>query len=161
MISFTIEGEPVPKGRPRARIIGRPPHQQVQIYTPPETAAAEQAFALQAKKYRPRVPIWGPLVVELVFVVSPPQKIPDDRSRVWPHVKPDVDNYAKLVMDALNEMMWHDDGQVCSVVARKVYGHPARTVVRIRPLTLEDYEQLADEIGETVAQRGIFGGENG
>lgn len=158
MIEFTIIGEPVAKGRPRASIIGRPPHQHVHIYTPAETEAAEQAFRLLARKYRPRKPLTGPLKVDTIFVVTPPQSFPKDRSRLWPHVKPDDDNYRKLAIDAMNGEFFHDDGQVCGGESYKVYGSPARTVVRIRPLTLEDYERVAGTIGQPVAQPALFGG---
>jgi len=33
--------------------------------------------------------------------------------------RPDIDNVAKAVMDALNGICWKDDGQVCRLVATK------------------------------------------
>lgn len=182
-IEFVVHEPPLPKGRPRFRImfdraglseiiscvsrgelagLGTVLRKvvNVQTYTPPETEAAEQAFRLLARKHRPRKPIAGPLRVDTIFVVAAPQKFPADRSRIWPHVKPDDDNYRKLVLDALNGEFWHDDGQVCGGSSFKVYGHPARTLVRIRPLTLEDYETVLRELGEEPAQPALFGGTN-
>lgn len=48
--------------------------------------------------------------------------------------KPDVDNIAKLVMDALNGLAWHDDSQVVSLSAHKAYAEQAGLVVTIRSL---------------------------
>lgn len=35
--------------------------------------------------------------------------------------KPDVDNIVKIVADALNGVAYHDDTQIVSVLAKKVY----------------------------------------
>ena len=48
---------------------------------------------------------------------------PKSSKNVLPAVKPDIDNYAKLVMDALNGVLWKDDGQICYLVCRKVYSN--------------------------------------
>lgn len=182
MIEFEIAGEPVPKGRPRFRLnfardmVARVVEEvrrgragsllsflrdniTVMTYTPPETEAAEQAFAWQSKKYSPRKPLDGPLSVLTVFVVTPPKKIPPDRSRDWPHVKPDDDNYRKLVLDALNGIFWHDDGQICGGESFKIYGVP-RTFVRITQLGPEDVQRVRHEIlGEPASpQPSLFGG---
>lgn len=52
--------------------------------------------------------------------------------------RPDADNLAKIVQDAGNGVLWHDDAQVYDVHARKVIaaqGEPARVeiVVRVNP----------------------------
>lgn len=39
----------------------------------------------------------------------------------------DVDNLAKCVMDALNNLLWDDDQQVVLLCALKTFGSPART----------------------------------
>ena len=164
MIEFEIAGDPVPKGRPRFRLnfarglvdllvnavrSGRiggllsllRDNIIVMTYTPPETEAAEQAFAWQSKKHAPRKPLDGALSVVTVFVVAPPRRIPMDRSRDWPHVKPDDDNYRKLVLDALNGIFWHDDGQICGGQSYKIYGVP-RTYVRITQLGSDEAEYV-------------------
>ena len=45
----------------------------------------------------------------------------------WQTSKPDADNYAKLILDALNGVLWRDDAQVVRLFAEKVYcdlAHP-------------------------------------
>jgi Holliday junction resolvase RusA-like endonuclease len=39
-------------------------------------------------------------------------------------VRPDIDNYAKAILDALNGVMWADDGQIVQLTASKSYGEP-------------------------------------
>ena len=41
--------------------------------------------------------------------------------RAWATCKPDFDNMAKAVGDALNGVLWLDDALICDVVIRKMY----------------------------------------
>ena len=36
-----------------------------------------------------------------------------------PSVKPDIDNYAKLVIDAMNGKVFYDDGQITTLIVKK------------------------------------------
>lgn len=45
--------------------------------------------------------------------------------------KPDIDNYIKLVCDALNEIAWEDDNAVAEVYATKRYSNNPRTEISI------------------------------
>lgn len=45
--------------------------------------------------------------------------------------KPDIDNYVKLVFDALNGIAWEDDNAVASLYAVKLYDENPRTEVYI------------------------------
>lgn len=45
--------------------------------------------------------------------------------------KPDIDNYVKLVLDALNGIAWKDDNAVASIAASKGYSFEPRTEVCI------------------------------
>ena len=45
--------------------------------------------------------------------------------------RPDIDNYAKLVLDALSGVFYKDDSQVTALVVTKVYDQNPRTVVII------------------------------
>jgi Holliday junction resolvase RusA-like endonuclease len=154
VIEFEISGDPVPKGRPLFSIIGKGANAHVHVRTPPETVNAEAVIRSLARPYRPRKPLAGALLVSTVFVLTPPQRFPDDRSRIWPHVRPDDDNLRKLVLDALNGMFWFDDAQICGGTSVKIYGTPARTIVRIRPLTTEDADLVQVEIGADVSPFG-------
>ena len=45
--------------------------------------------------------------------------------------KPDIDNYVKLVCDALNGIAWEDDNVIANIVAVKIYDEQPRTEVHI------------------------------
>lgn len=45
--------------------------------------------------------------------------------------KPDIDNYVKLICDALNGIAWEDDNEVAEVYAVKRYSNNPRTEVSI------------------------------
>lgn len=57
----------------------------------------------------------GPLVVDIVVWCKKP------KTSKLTHPKPDIDNYAKTVMDAITKAgnLWHDDTQVVRLVAEK------------------------------------------
>ena len=49
----------------------------------------------------------------------------------WPTVKPDVDNYVKAILDALNGVAFKDDSQIVVLYARKIYSDNPRTEIEI------------------------------
>lgn len=51
---------------------------------------------------------------------------------VRPTVKPDVENYAKGIMDGLTGVLWVDDSLVVTLSARKFYGSEPRAEVTVR-----------------------------
>ena len=49
--------------------------------------------------------------------------------------RPDSDNLAKLVKDALNKVFWKDDSLVCDLNIKKRYDHDnPRTEITITPI---------------------------
>lgn len=89
----TIPGDPIPKGRPRHGRGG-------QTFTPARTAIAEEAIAYELLRgRRSRQPTAKPVVVRLVFRCATRRRC-------------DIDNLAKLVLDAANDLVWEDDQQV-------------------------------------------------
>lgn len=49
--------------------------------------------------------------------------------------KPDVDNMAKFVMDALNGVYYKDDSQICTLVVSKQYGAEDSVLIQLRLAT--------------------------
>lgn len=97
-LHFEIQGAPVPKGRPRVVRAG----QGVRTYTPAATAAFEKSAAWQIKAQLPStggltLPLDGRIAVGMTFRLTRPKTV----TRTHPTVKPDVDNLAKAVLDAL------------------------------------------------------------
>lgn len=48
--------------------------------------------------------------------------------------KPDIDNYFKAVTDAVNGVLYKDDGQIAVSICRKVYSLNPRTELEINQL---------------------------
>ena len=112
MIKFFVHGIPKPKARARVTKKGH-------AYTPDTTASWEQSVLIQALEHKPDHPWDEPIGVGLEFNLPRPKSL--SKKRQWPSVKPDLDNLAKSILDALNGVYYTDDGRICEVVLRKKY----------------------------------------
>lgn len=145
---FTIPGSPKPKGRPRAT---KDRKGNVRVFTPSKTREAEQTLAARAMPFRPPTPIEGPVHLDVIFVLPIPASYPKwkkeaaEAGYLFHTKKPDRDNLLKLLKDALNEVFWLDDGQVCIGTEQKVYGAEPRTwvrVVELQQMTKERWKEI-------------------
>lgn len=69
--------------------------------------------------------------------------------RVWMTSKPDKDNCEKLIMDALNGIIWRDDAQVCCGSSCKVIASGNESpyvVIRVRTMEKFDAGKTSDPI---------------
>lgn len=146
-ISFTIEGKPRGKGRPRVGKFGGRP------YTPPATRAAEKEVATLARIARGSAPLMtGTVELAIVAVFEPPKSWkPAVRSRALAGEldftgKPDRDNIEKLIADALNGVLWLDDSQVHGPPCVRRYGQPARTEVTVTERVVADRDKSPAEV---------------
>lgn len=120
MISFTIPGEPVAKGRARSFV--RNGH--VAHYTPEKTARYENLVKLAAQQaMNGKPPIEGPITLSVSAYMPIPQSWSKKKQECpGAHTKrPDLDNIIKSIKDGLNGVAWHDDSQVTDIVASKSY----------------------------------------
>lgn len=68
-----------------------------------------------------------PVTLRIIARFLPPKSVSKKKQRemiegdVLPLKKPDMDNIIKVVADALNGVAYHDDTQIVSVIAKKVY----------------------------------------
>ena len=53
---------------------------------------------------------------------------------IWKASKPDADNIAKLVKDAMNSIVYQDDAQVAILTVSKRYGPQAKLSVEVKQL---------------------------
>ena len=130
MISFTVPGDPVPQPRPRVSTRGGFARAYVPAKHP--VHAYRQAVALAAKLAGLGT-ITEPIQVCVVSVFERPKSHTTGRGVVKataPQVpRPDVDNIAKAVLDALGDFF--DDTLVESLQVSKSYGDVAHTKVVI------------------------------
>jgi len=133
-IEFTVDGSPHGKGRPRFRRFGN----FVQTYTDAKTKSYEtlvKEAAIKAMENRP--PIEGPVKLDLIIRLPVPKSYPKKRSEAclngseWPTKKPDWDNVAKSVADAMNDIVFLDDTQIVIARVVKVYATEAGVDVKV------------------------------
>jgi Holliday junction resolvase RusA-like endonuclease len=105
--------EPTPCPRPRVGRHG--------AYYPSRYRNWKSSFRNLVSRAAPDVPIRGPVSAVIRLLVRRPRKT----SLGWP--KPDVDNYAKSVMDGLNGIVWEDDSQVIELRVVKAWAAPNET----------------------------------
>jgi len=131
MITIIIPGEMRGKGRPRFSVRGG----HARAYTDAKTANAETWIRSCAVSQSGFKPLDTPLSVDIAITVEVPASWSRKKrekalaGEIWPTGKPDIDNAAKLVADALNGIIWKDDKQIVRLVASKRYGEVARTIL--------------------------------
>ena len=114
-VRFGVDGDPVAQPRPRAGVDWRLGRARVYRQEGRLVHGWRGRIALAARKACAR-PLEGALELVLVF------RFHRARRRTgpsWRSTRPDVDNLAKVVADALNGIAWEDDGQVARLVAEK------------------------------------------
>ena len=179
-IVFRVDLTPV--GQPRARAVAVPTgkyrsgqqvwtartHPVTHIKTPKgqpnklhPIVRFREAVALTAKA-KFRRPMTGPLRVELLCVfLRESKKVWKTRPmhRYWHQSKPDADNVAKAVLDAMTETAWQDDSQVCELIVTKFRcgaGDQPCVIVRVSELP-DEVTTWADEfLGERKTETILF-----
>lgn len=144
-VSFTIDGKPKGKDRPRssARVYQAEdgPKAMVNVHSDPAMVAAEAEIArlykIAARGHQTQT---GPIRVRILAVFPIPSSWPRALQRrareepIWYLGDPDIDNIEKLICDALNRIAYADDGQIAVVEKMTRYGDRPRTEVMIEAL---------------------------
>ncbi len=144
MIEFTVYGEPVAQGRPRASTRNG----FVRMYDPKKSKDFKQYVKLVASEHKPNQLLSGPLQLDVkVFKptlksFSKKKKLEAEQGLLRPISKPDVDNYVKGIKDALNKVIWNDDSQIVDLHVSKYYSETPRIEVAVQTLEVQP-EQLS------------------
>ena len=136
-VSFDVFGKVRGKGRPRFTRGGRP-------YTPKATRDYERTIreAFENAPGRPREPFSGPISVCIMTYRQLPKSTPKSVYSEPDTHKPDIDNVAKIVLDALNGVAWEDDAQVVSLTVSKL--NRTRSTERLS-VSITELNRLGDE----------------
>ena len=125
MVTFMVEGTPVPKGRPRFARRGK----FVSTYSPKttvdyETKVAEAAQLAMGSSEPLETPVGAYIYITLPIPASYSKKRKQDclSGQERPTKKSDIDNFCKAVFDGMNGIVFVDDSQVVSLHSTKVYG---------------------------------------
>ena len=129
--SIIIPGKPLGKQRPRVLKTGI-------AYTPKETVNYETFVKmLYLEKYAGEKPFEGPvsMLISAFYQIpksaSKRQRKAMARHHILPTTRPDIDNIAKIIMDALAGVAYQDDKQVTSCAVNKLYSHEPKVVVDV------------------------------
>ena len=133
-IIFTVPGVPQGKGRPRVTRNG--------TFTPKKTRDYEKkvrdCYIAQGGQMFPDD---TPLFATITAIFPIPSSLSKKRRALFNgkrHCKkPDADNVAKAILDALNGVAYRDDSAVSSLLVYKSYGDDARVTVSIKAVTSE------------------------
>lgn len=136
MIKFTVYGEPVAQGRPRATTMNG----HVRMYDPKKSRDYKNYIRLAASEHKPEKLLEGPLSMK-VKIYRPSLKSFSkkkaemaEKGELRPVTKPDTDNYIKAIKDALKSVIWKDDSQVVELHASKYYSQNPRIEIEIKEL---------------------------
>jgi Holliday junction resolvase RusA-like endonuclease len=134
VIQFTIPGEPVGKGRPRATTING----MARMYTPKKTASYE-ARVIDAFVRAGGVMLGGNIAMTVHATFSMPMswslKKRQAMDGAYCTKKPDADNVLKVVADALNGIAYRDDAAIVYASAEKRWGQDGSVRVLVREIT--------------------------
>lgn len=129
---FEIEGKIIGKERPRVNMYTG------FVYTPNKTKDYEfwiqQCFKI---KYPNFTQIDGRVKVEIIAYLSIPKNTSKKKislmlsNEISPTKKPDVDNIAKSILDAMNGFVFKDDNQVSKISVEKRFGESEKVYVRV------------------------------
>jgi len=133
-ITFSVAGNPVPQPRARITTRGKFAH----VYTPkkhPINKYRDEISAAAIVAMGDAEPASEPVSIVIDAVFARPKSHMTKRG-VKPTApklpRPDCDNIAKGVLDALALIVWLDDTLVQRLVVEKSYGDEPRTTVRVQ-----------------------------
>jgi Holliday junction resolvase RusA-like endonuclease len=134
VIQFTIPGEPVGKGRPRAKTING----MARMYTPKKTASYE-ARVIDAFVRAGGVMLGGNIAMTIHATFSMPMSWSMKKRQAMDGAycikKPDADNVLKVVADALNGIAYRDDAAIVYASIEKRWGQDGSVRVLVREIT--------------------------
>ena len=133
---FYIPGIPTGKGRPRFARTAK----GVKTFTPQKTVVYENLVRMAYKQAGGKYMLDENIRAEITAYYDIPKSTSKKRRAAmlagmeYPGKKPDCDNVAKIVLDALNGIAYRDDAAVVELMVKKRYGEQPGVYVTIERL---------------------------
>lgn len=149
MINFVVPGEAVPQARPRVV--------RYNTYDPPKCREYKKTVSLAATLAMGGAPpLDGAIKCEIIVCRQIPKsytqgkRLAAKHNMIKPTMRPDIDNLAKGIMDALKGIVWCDDSQVTTLTVKKVWGFDPFVRVTVDDDNGENRQyKHSDDSGET------------
>lgn len=153
-VSVWVNG--TPKGQPRPRAVTFYSQRKQKYMSRVHDAGTAENWKAQVQlalyNQLPEEPLLGPFAVVIDLVLPRPKRLmrkKDYDGQIYHDKKPDVDNAAKAILDAINNMgIWHDDSQVAQLLVRKHYAAKnarpgaAIDIVQLQPQEVAECEAI-------------------
>jgi Holliday junction resolvase RusA-like endonuclease len=91
----------------------------------------------QIQPYAPDDQLHGPMAMDMTFFMPIPKDVSKSTRQkmvngtLRPDKRPDFDNLAYIITNALKGLIYRDDGQVVDCCIHKYYGEIPRTVLKV------------------------------
>ena len=136
-LQIVIPGKAYGKGRPHfVRKTGI-------AITPNQTRKYEDIIRTRAEDAMGGAPPFDqPLAIRVTVYLAIAMSWPKKKQaaaanrELLPTGRPDTDNFVKIALDGLNEIVFRDDSLVVQIAASKVYDHRPRLVIDVMPTTI-------------------------
>ena len=135
MVTFMVEGTPVPKGRPRFARRGK----FVSTYSPKttvdyETKVCEAAQVAMGSSEPLETPVGAYIYITLPIPASYSKKRTQAclSGEERPTKKSDIDNFCKAIFDGMGGIVFVNDSQIVSLHSTKVYGTVGMVEVMVK-----------------------------
>ncbi|MCY3414659.1 MAG: RusA family crossover junction endodeoxyribonuclease [Candidatus Heimdallarchaeota archaeon] len=129
MIKISVKVDPKPKKRPKVY--------RWSTVNPSENDERELASIVINHPDCPKTPLEGQIRLLLKFYKKPPKATPKwklplmEEGIIRPNILPDLDNYVKLTLDALNGILWADDRFIVEIHSAKFYSNNPRIEIEM------------------------------
>lgn len=137
-MKFTIEGKP--QGKARARTFWNSRMGKMQSITPEQTKSYEDlvrwSYKAAGGTYYDKTPLNVSVraIYDIPVSFSKAMRKSAAEGKIKPCKKPDSDNIAKAILDALNGVAYYDDSQIVELTIKKEYGEAARVEVELNAI---------------------------
>lgn len=156
-VRFTVPGQPRAQQRTHSRVVRLASGKLTSMHYTPAQSVSEQNGVryLAAAAMRGRDPMDGPIALYACFYIPVPRSWSRKRQEaalhgeIFPASRPDLDNYFKLVADAMNKVVWRDDGCVVRAIIDKLYSARQRVDILVRSRTAADFPLFPPDEGHS------------
>lgn len=134
-VYFVVPG--APQGKARARTVMNKYTGKIHSYTPDKTAAYEEEVAIAYRSETDKGFGSDAIMMYIDAYYPIPKSFTKAKKKaaacgdLLPTVKPDIDNIAKIICDALNGLAFSDDKQIVYMLVKKAYSSAPRVEVTL------------------------------